>query len=144
MKFFNVTGSSVYGIHNPIGLKYLTRLRVGLSHLRKHKLDHNFRDNITCNCNCNKNRPEDLEHFLLYCPTYHVFRSELFESLRMIISLLVLTSPSYICNLLLYGDRIYDIQTNRKILETIIKYLISRQRFDKNLILGDWKTKKEK
>ena len=34
MEFFNVTPNPIYGKHNPVGLKYLTRLRVGLSHLR--------------------------------------------------------------------------------------------------------------
>ena len=31
----------IYGIHNPVGIKYLTRLRVGLSHLPMHKFHHN-------------------------------------------------------------------------------------------------------
>ena len=35
MEFFNVSPNPIYGIHNPIGLRYLTRLRVGLSHLRE-------------------------------------------------------------------------------------------------------------
>ena len=36
--FFNVTPNPIYGTRDPIGLKYLTRLRVGLSHLRAHTL----------------------------------------------------------------------------------------------------------
>ena len=35
---------SVYGIHDPEGLSYLTQLRVGLSKLNFHKFKHNFRD----------------------------------------------------------------------------------------------------
>ena len=34
--------NSCFNIHNPAGLKPLTRLRVGLSHLNEHKFKHNF------------------------------------------------------------------------------------------------------
>ena len=36
--FFKVNARSLYGIHQPIGTKLLTRLRVGLSHSRAHTL----------------------------------------------------------------------------------------------------------
>ena len=42
--FFNITLHPIYGIHDPIGLKYLTRLHVGLSNLHAHKFYHNFKD----------------------------------------------------------------------------------------------------
>ena len=44
MAFFKVCANLLYGVHNPVGVKYITRLRVGLSHLRSHKVDDNFRD----------------------------------------------------------------------------------------------------
>ena len=31
------TAKPIYSIHNPIGLKLLTKLRLGLSHLNEHK-----------------------------------------------------------------------------------------------------------
>ena len=34
----------IYKIHDPMGIKYLTRLRLGLSHLNDHKFRHNFQD----------------------------------------------------------------------------------------------------
>ena len=39
--------NDTYGIHNPTGLKLLTRLRLGLSHLNDHKFNHNFKDCIS-------------------------------------------------------------------------------------------------
>ena len=36
--------SNVYNIFDPIGLKLLTRLRLGFSHLNEHKFRHNFQD----------------------------------------------------------------------------------------------------
>ena len=40
-------GNDTYGIHNTTGLKLLTCLRLGLSHLNDHKFDHNFKDCIS-------------------------------------------------------------------------------------------------
>ena len=36
------TAKPACNIHNPIGLKFLTRLRLGLSHLKEHKFKLNF------------------------------------------------------------------------------------------------------
>ena len=44
--FFTVKPNTIYDIHHPIGLMYLTRLRVGLSHLRSHKYRHNLKTRI--------------------------------------------------------------------------------------------------
>ena len=40
------TAKPVYNIHNPIHLKFLTSLRLGLSHLNEHNFKHNFQDCI--------------------------------------------------------------------------------------------------
>ena len=37
--FYKVELSPIYKIHDPFGLTYLTRLRLGLSHLKDHKYD---------------------------------------------------------------------------------------------------------
>ena len=42
--------NETYGIQNPTGLKLLTRLRLGLSHLNDHKFNHKFRDCINPFC----------------------------------------------------------------------------------------------
>ena len=36
--------SDVYNIFDPIGLKFLTRLRLDFSHLNEHRFRHNFQD----------------------------------------------------------------------------------------------------
>ena len=40
----------VFGIHDPIGLSFLTQLRVGLSKLNFHKFKHNFSDAVNPMC----------------------------------------------------------------------------------------------
>ena len=59
--------NKVSNSHNPQGLKLLTRLRLGLSHLRCHKFKHNFLDTINPLCSCGSDIETAL-HFLLYCP----------------------------------------------------------------------------
>ena len=43
---------SVYNICYPNGLKLLTRLRLGLSHLNEHRFNHNFKNCINPLCTC--------------------------------------------------------------------------------------------
>ena len=62
---------SVFGIHDLIGLSYLTQLRVGLSKLNFHKFKHNFRDTINPMCPRNDGI-ENREHFLLLCPSFEI------------------------------------------------------------------------
>ena len=44
LSFIRSMPNSIYNIHNPLGVKYLTRLRIGFSHLKEHKFKHNFQD----------------------------------------------------------------------------------------------------
>ena len=46
------SSNSIYGVHNPKGIKLLCRLRLGLSHLREHKFKHNFQDTLNPLCPC--------------------------------------------------------------------------------------------
>ena len=56
--------NSLFSIHNPVGVKLLTRLRLQLSHLNEHKFRHGFEDTIIIMCLCNT-EIESNEHFLL-------------------------------------------------------------------------------
>ena len=42
LKLIRLGPYKVFNIYNPPGLKLLTKLRLGLSHLRGHKFNHNF------------------------------------------------------------------------------------------------------
>ena len=39
--------NSIFKIHDPLGIKLLTRLRLGLSHLNEHRFRHNFQDYVS-------------------------------------------------------------------------------------------------
>ena len=42
--FLRPNANSIFGIHDPKGLRYIFQLRVSLSPLRSHKFRHNFDD----------------------------------------------------------------------------------------------------
>ena len=46
IKSFRPSKPPIYDIFDPVGLKFLTRLRTNLSHLREHKFNHNFKNTI--------------------------------------------------------------------------------------------------
>ena len=61
-KFIRVGPNKLCNVHNLKGLKVLTRLRRGLSHLRAHKFSHNFSDFLNELCICGTNI-ESTKHF---------------------------------------------------------------------------------
>ena len=52
LKFIRPSRNSVFNCHNCKEIKYLTRLRLGLSHLRQHKFKHSFQDTLNPFCSC--------------------------------------------------------------------------------------------
>ena len=120
--FIRPKPAGVYKIHHPKGLKLLTRLRLGLSHLREHKFRHNFNDTIDPFCLCGTNSFETSEHFFLHCPTYACLRLKLFDNLRNNNILLLPLVKSKIIQILLYGSNNYDQAINKIILSVVIDF----------------------
>ena len=52
VKFIRPSVNSFFSSHNPKGTKFITRLGLGLSHLREHKFKHSFQDSLNPFCNC--------------------------------------------------------------------------------------------
>ena len=73
----------IYNIFNPIGLKYLTRLRLELSHFNEDKFKHNFQDCINPLSTCSL-EPQSNFHFFLSCHNYFTLRAELMNDLKII------------------------------------------------------------
>ena len=64
------SGSTVFNCHNPKGVKLLTRLRLGLSHLGgEHKFKHSTQDSLNPICSCGIDI-ETSAHVLLHCPNF--------------------------------------------------------------------------
>ena len=80
LAFIRPKMNPVYNIHDPIGLKFLTRLRVNFSHLREHKFRHNFLDTLNPLCSCGL-EIESTKHYLLHCPFYTCIRRTFYDNI---------------------------------------------------------------
>ena len=80
LKFIRPTANNMFGCHNLKSIKYLTRLRLGLSHLHEHKFKNNFQDTLNplCACGCDI---ENTCHFLLDCPNFLTERNTLLNKI---------------------------------------------------------------
>ena len=52
LKFIRPSPNKIFQCHNPKVIKLVTRLRLGLSHLREHKFKHSFQDTLNPLCSC--------------------------------------------------------------------------------------------
>ena len=118
----------VYKIHDPIGLKLLTRLRVNLSHLREHKFRHNFLDTLNSLCSCSL-EIESTKRYLLRCPFYTPIRKTLIDNITNAIGPISHLSDDKLVNLLLYGSDRYNTEQNSFVLKNTIAFLKSSERF---------------
>ena len=128
LQFFSVAPNSIFKIHNPDGLKFLTRLRMGLSHLKSHKYRHNFKDTPDQFCVCDNKSIESVEHYLLCCPLYCPMREQLFTDLNNEISIIPF-HKTFLTRLLLYGNESFSAYTNNFILKCSINYIMNTERF---------------
>ena len=56
----------IYNIHNLLGVKYLTRLRIEFSHLKEHEFKHELQDSINPVAGIKTEI-----HFFLYCAGFN-------------------------------------------------------------------------
>ena len=120
--------NEVFGIYDPVGLRYLFQLRLSLSPLRSHKFRHNFTDTPSEICRCNQGI-EDTNHFFFSCPNYVTPRATLTSS---VINILQKNNLDYLGNqsqLYLYGHPSINSTDNRKLLLSTIKYIKDSLRF---------------
>ena len=102
-EFHTSSASTVFNCHNPKGVKLLTRSRLGLSHLREHKLKHSFQDSLNPTCSCG-NDIETSALFLLYCPNYSNERSTFLNIIGSINRKILTRHDSQVTETVLYGD----------------------------------------
>ena len=132
LKFIQPSPNSVYNCHNPKGLKFITRLRLGLSHLREHKSKHSFQDTINPLCSCRLDI-ESTEHFLLHCPQFVNERRTLLSTIGNINYKLLENTDSNLTQMLLLGNTSFDITDNTKILNATIHFILLTKRLDEPL-----------
>ena len=83
LKFIRSKPNNIDICHDPKATRIITRLHLGLSHIREHKFRHSFRGCLSPLCLCG-NDMETSNHFLLHCPTYSNERMTFLNKIRNI------------------------------------------------------------
>ena len=118
----------MFDIHNPIGIKLLTRLRLGLSHLNEHRFNHKFQNCTNPTCICSSEN-ESTTHFFLYCHFYILIRATLFNKLKEIVNNLQELSGQTVAEIVLYGSPYLNGNQNLQIFKCTVKYIMDSRRF---------------
>ena len=129
---------AIYSISNPVGLKLLTHVRLGLSHLNEYRFNHNFQNCINPLCSCSL-EIESISHFLLHCHRYTniliiLTYVTLLNSIAEIIGNTFNINDECLFNLLLFGSQKYTEIDNSHIVNAAIKYLLDSRRFNGPLL----------
>ena len=129
LKFIKPSSNSLFNCHSLKGIKLITRLRLDLSHLRKHKFRHNFQGTLNPIWSCG----DDIEttiHYLLHFSNYSDEGRTLLEGLQSIGEKIHDKSDSQITELLLFGVSSNNDASNTYILNATIQCILATKRFD--------------
>ena len=124
--------SSIYNIHNPLGVKYLTRLRIGFSHLKEHKFKHNFQDSIDLMCGCISSIITTI-HFSLHCTNFNPQRQTLFGKIVTIDANILSENEDSIVNTFLFGKPNSENSFDKVMLTASIEFILSTERYNNPL-----------
>ena len=103
MEFIRPSLNSIFTIYNPYGIKLLTKLHLGLSHLNERTLKHGFNDTINPICFCGGDI-KSINHFFRYCPEYCEARQTFFDNIQSIDKMLLSQNKPSLTHLLFYSD----------------------------------------
>ena len=132
LEFIRPLPNSIFDICNPYGIKLLSRLRLGLSHLNEHKFKNGFSDTINPICICGGDI-ESINHFFLHCPEYCEARQTLFDNIQSIDKMLLSQNESSLTHLLPYGDPKRNSYINAFILNFSNSYYLQEDSMDRYL-----------
>ena len=132
LSFIRSVQNKIYNIFDPEGLKFLTRLHVGLSPLNAHRFRHNFQDCLNPLCPCSL-EIEDTAHYLLHCRHFSTQRANLMNSVKSVFQSFELLSENNKKDLLLFSDSRFDENKNKVILEATLTFIKKYERFTGSL-----------
>ena len=132
-KFTRSSSSLFFDWHNRIGIKYITHIRLGLSHLREHKFKRRFSDTINPICNC-VNDVESAIHFFLNCLLYSNERRTFLSSLVNIDDKLFGNANCSLTQTLLFDNTTFNVKDKTKIINLTIDYIMSAKISDGPLL----------
>ena len=111
----------LFNVHNPIVVKYLSRLILNFSHLNEHKFHHNFSDTVTTLCFCNT-ETETTSHYLLHHHLFSEQRTKLLENLKNLDNTLLNHCDDELLQIFVYGSHKFSSSINNKILSQLLSF----------------------
>ena len=126
--FIRPIPKSIFGIHNPKGLKCLFQLRVGLSPLKYDKRRHNFADTPSDICECGM-ASENTSHFLFFCTNFQAQRVQLMNRVLPLLQNYDLMQHIHNPRIFLYGDISISNSDNKTILQSSLNYILQTGKF---------------
>ena len=118
----------MFTCHNPIGIKYLTRIRLGFSHLRYHKFKRGFLDAIDPPCSCSTGT-DNTVHYFLHCPNFSTARNTFLNEIAIVDRSITDQDEIKIIQTFLFEYPTYSVIDNKLILDANIKYILETKRF---------------
>ena len=127
-KFVRPPGFSFFGVHDRIGSKWPTQIRVGFSDLREHRFNHNFNcENPTCFCGIEDETPV---HYFLCCLHYNVLRVTCLGKISDVIGNDITVLPrEHLYSILIYGSNTFNNISNKFIINATIEFIRHSGRF---------------
>ena len=111
LKFIRPSPNKIVQCHKPKGIKLVTRLSLGLSHLQEYEFKHSFQDILNPLCSCGLDI-ETTSHYFLHCPLFHAEQSTLLNNITETDSTIFNKSESVVTHILLYGDESFKDEVN--------------------------------
>ena len=106
LQFVRPLKNSVFTRQNPIGIKYLTKLRFGFSHLCYHIFKHGFLDAVDPFCS-SSTAIENTVHDFLHCSNFSTARNTFLNDIAIVERSIIDQDEIKIIQTFLYGNPIY-------------------------------------
>ena len=84
MSFIRPKAKSFFDCNSSKGLKFVTKLCLGFSHLREHELKHSFQGSSNPLCSCSLDVESPICYFLHYSPLFTIERNTLQNTISQI------------------------------------------------------------
>ena len=126
LNFIRSNSKNVFNINNPLGLKPLSRLRIGFSHLKEHKFKHNFPYSVNPLCSWG-NEIESIVDFFLHCPNFRTQRQTLLNKLKSINASIMAENENSVVRTLLFGRPDFNYSTNKEIINATISFALTTE-----------------
>ena len=132
LRFIRPSENPILNYHNPSGIKLITRLRLGFSHLREHKLSHNFQDTLNPICSCGENI-ETTTHYLLHCSNYLNERIAFLTNVQNVEGTILDRNYSRLSEIFHFGDSSFNYTKKHKYFKFYHSIHIRYKRFNVSL-----------